>query len=207
MQVRVRFFAGTRDAVGTSHLDVEVPDSALVRDLLAQLERAHPKLAAYRGHALLALDGAFVLASAPLRAGDTIAIMPPVSGGSGGRLVRGELPPTLALHAPGAGAHVTFTGVARGPAAELRFEAFEEMAETELASILDEARAKFSLLAVDARHRVDTVPEGAPIVIVATAARHRREAFEAAMWIMDELKTRVPIWKQEEGKWVNDVER
>jgi molybdopterin synthase catalytic subunit len=54
---------------------------------------------------------------------------------------------------------------------------------------------------------VDTVPQGAPIVIVATAARHRREAFEAAMWIMDELKTRVPIWKQEEGKWVNDVGR
>src|SRR5947207_15872992 len=116
MKVRVRFFAGTRDAVGAPSVDVDVHERALVRDLLAQLERAHPRLAAYRGHALLALDGAFVPECAPLRAGATVAVMPPVSGGSG-RLLRGPLPP-LAVAAPGAGAVLTFTGVARGPAKE-----------------------------------------------------------------------------------------
>src|SRR5438094_9559514 len=101
MKVRVRFFAGTRDAVGAPHLDVEVAHATRVGDLLAQLERAHPRLAASRGHALLALDGAFVPESAPLRAGATVAVMPPVSGGSG-RLVRGALP-DITLDAPGAG--------------------------------------------------------------------------------------------------------
>src|SRR5439155_23664096 len=133
--------------------------------------------------------------AAPLRAGATVAVMPPVSGGAG-RLVRGELS-DITLDAPGAGAVVKFAGVARGPAPELRFDSYDEMAEAELARVLDEARAKFGLLAVDACHRVDVVPEGEPIVVVSAAARHRREAFEAVAWIMDELKTRVPIWKQE----------
>lgn len=109
-----------------------------------------------------------------------------------------------------AGAVVAFVGYVRAdPGVErLRFEAYEEMAEREIASLVAQAKDKFSLAGCEVRHRIATLAVGEPIVLVATAAAHRRDAFEAAMWIMDELKTRVPIWKAEEGaagaRFVND---
>jgi molybdopterin converting factor subunit 1 len=82
MRIRVRFFAGTRDAVGAPSLDVDVPDTARVGDLWSILAQRHPRLAAYKGSALLALDGTFAPPMTPLRAGCEVAIMPPVSGGA-----------------------------------------------------------------------------------------------------------------------------
>jgi molybdopterin synthase catalytic subunit len=204
MRVRVRFFAGTRDAVGAPALDVDVPEAASVRDVVARVERDHPRLAAYRDVALLALDGAFVPAATRVREGAEIAVMPPVSGGAG-RLQGAPLDvAAIPLRTEGAGAVVTFLGLVRGPASALRFEAYDEMAERELARVRDEAIAKFSLVDCEIRHRVAELKPGEPIVAVLVAARHRREAFEAAAWVMDELKARVPIWKQEGGRWVND---
>ena len=81
MRVRVRLFAGTREAVGAGSVDLDVPEGARVDDVMAQLCAAHPRLAPYRAHALYAVDGAFVPVSARV-AGKEIAIMPPVSGGS-----------------------------------------------------------------------------------------------------------------------------
>lgn len=209
MRVRVRLFAGTREAVGAAALDVDVPERATVGDLFETLARAHPRLGAYRDVALLAVDGAFVPRTSPLRPGSEAAIMPPVSGGRGmlheGPLLLDEL--RRELRAEGAGAVAAFLGLVRGNerVTELRFEAYERMAEAELARVRDEAVAKFGLLDCLIRHRLGTLPAGEPIVAVLAAARHRREAFEAAAWVMDELKTRVPIWKNEAGKWVNDV--
>ena len=210
MRVRVRFFAGTRDAVGAGALELDLPDGARVDDALTALCARHPRLAGYRPHALYALDGTFVPTSQPLRAGAELAIMPPVSGGS-----LQEAPFSLdalvrELERQGAGAVVAFVGYVRGDegVARLRFEAYAEMAEREIAALEAAARAKFGLTGVIVRHRVATLEVGEPIVAVVTAAPHRREAFEAATWIMDELKTRVPIWKAEEGasgaRWVND---
>lgn len=213
MKVKVRFFAGTREAVGAPSLDVDVPDQASLADVVALLERAHPRLAAYREHALLAVDGRFAPATTRLHAGAEVALMPPVSGGAGRALREGPVRAEDALatlRTDGAGAVVTFLGLARPPASVLRFEAYEPMAEAELARVRDEAVTKFGLVDAAIAHATGDVPLGAPAVAVAVAARHRREAFEAAAWIMDELKTRVPIWKQErapsgEARWVNDV--
>ena len=208
MRVRVRLFAGTRDAVGAPVLDVEIAEDATLSDLFDELTRAHPRLAAYRPHALLALDGAFVPATTRLRAGSEAAILPPVSGGRG-RLHEGPLELDALrreLHSEGAGAIASFLGVVRGDArvASLRFEAYAPMAEGEMARICDEATAKFGLLDCIIRHRTGELAAGEPIVAVLVAARHRRGAFEAVAWVMDELKTRVPIWKNEAGRWVND---
>jgi len=57
--------------------------------------------------------------------------------------------------------------------------------------------ARFGLWACYIHHRIGTVPPMEAAVVVVTAASHRREAFEAAVWIMDRIKERVPIWKRE----------
>lgn len=219
MQVRVRLFAGTRDAVGAASLDVEVPEGARVDDLVATLCLAHPRLEAYREHALLAVDGAYSTGAAPLRPGSELAIMPPVSGGAGALR---EGPFSLdalvqELETQGAGAVVGFVGLVRDtsgerrgePVESLHFEAFAPLAEREIETLRREATAKFALTGCLVRHRLGTLGVGEPIVAVVTAAAHRRAAFEAAMWLMDELKTRVPVWKRErfssgEARWVND---
>jgi molybdopterin synthase catalytic subunit len=115
---------------------------------------------------------------------------------------------------------VGFLGLVRATSGErpqarvvaLRFEAHETMALAQMRGLREEAIAKFALTDLLLRHRVGELAVGEPIVAVVAAAPHRRAAFEAAAWTMDELKTRVPIWKQEvdaEGaaQWVNDPTR
>ena len=219
MRVRVRFFAGTRDAVGAAHTILELPGEARVSDVWAQLVAQHPGLARYAGHALVAVDGAFVPHTAAVREGAEVAVMPPVSGGA----VQ-EAPFSLdaivaTLRTEGAGAVVAFTGLVRETSGEqpgarvtrLEFEAYAEMAEREIARLRDAAIAKFGLVDCAIVHRVGALHVGDPIVAVVTSAAHRRAAFEAAAWLMDELKTSVPIWKREVAAdggtwWVNDVE-
>jgi molybdopterin synthase catalytic subunit len=102
------------------------------------------------------------------------------------------------------GAVVTFTGVCRGsedgdPIAALTLEHFAEMAESEIALHVDEAQKRWALLGVTVIHRYGRITPGENIVFVATASSHRAEAFAAAEFLMDYLKTRAPFWKQVEG--------
>lgn len=222
MRVRVRLFAGTRDAVGAPSVEVDLPPGATLGDLVDRLCARHPRLEGYRHHALLAVDGAFSPPRTPLREGAEVAVMPPVSGGAGQpdkALVDGPLSldaMVAELDRAGAGAVVAFLGQVRGTSGEapgarverLRFEAYEPMAEVEIARLREEATRKFRLAGCLVRHRLGVLGVGEPIVAVACAAAHRREAFEAAQWLMDQLKASVPIWKREEGpsvaRWVND---
>jgi molybdopterin synthase catalytic subunit len=103
---------------------------------------------------------------------------------------------------PRAGAVVVFEGCARDshegrPVALLAYEAFVPMAEAELARLREEAMARFGLVRCLIHHRLGEVPLLEAAVVVAASSPHRREAFEAAAWIMDRIKERVPIWKRE----------
>ena len=103
---------------------------------------------------------------------------------------------------PRAGAVVVFEGCARdhhdGKAVTLlAYEAFVPMAMAELEKLREEAISTFSLIRCAIHHRLGEVPLLEPAVIVACASPHRQEAFAAAAWIMDRIKERVPIWKQE----------
>jgi molybdopterin synthase catalytic subunit len=107
------------------------------------------------------------------------------------------------------GAVATFTGIARaeaGGAAILELEAYPGFTEAQIGKIADQARARFSLDDVMIRHRVGQIAPGEPIVFVATAAKHRRAAFEACDFLMDYLKSRAPFWKKEHGpdgeRWI-----
>jgi molybdopterin synthase catalytic subunit len=96
---------------------------------------------------------------------------------------------------------VTFHGVTR-EVTQLDYEAYAEMAEKEMARIVDHAIATHGLCAAAAEHRVGEVPLSEASVLVAVSAPHREAAFAGAREIIDEIKARVPIWKKEEGEWV-----
>jgi molybdopterin synthase catalytic subunit len=101
--------------------------------------------------------------------------------------------------AGGAGAVVSFTGVARadGGAEALEIEHYPGMTESAIAAMVAEARERFGLTAVRVIHRHGRIAAGEPIMMVLTASRHRRAAFEAAEFLMDWLKSRAPFWKRE----------
>jgi molybdopterin synthase catalytic subunit len=99
------------------------------------------------------------------------------------------------------GAVVTFTGICRGeeagvPLVAMMLEHYPEMAETEIARHVQAAEQRWPLLGVTVIHRHGRLAPGEDIVLVITAAAHRQDAFAAAAFLMDYLKTRAPFWKQ-----------
>lgn len=109
-----------------------------------------------------------------------------------------------ALHAKRSdiGAVVSFVGLVRGEShgealVSMTLEHFPGMTERELERNEREALARWALDDVVVVHRVGELKAGERIVLVVTAAAHRRAAFEAAEFLMDYLKTRAPFWKRE----------
>ncbi|MFK7754771.1 MAG: molybdenum cofactor biosynthesis protein MoaE [Sedimentitalea sp.] len=100
----------------------------------------------------------------------------------------------------GVGAVVSFTGVVRddtGTLAAMEIEHYPGMTEAALTEIAEQACARWSLKDVTVIHRYGRLEPGAQIMMVATAAPHRKAAFEAADFLMDYLKSRAPFWKKE----------
>jgi molybdopterin synthase catalytic subunit len=112
------------------------------------------------------------------------------------------------------GAVASFLGIARGEpgqATALELEAYPGFTEARIADLIEVAKHRFNLQDVEVIHRVGPIPSGDPIVLVLTAAAHRREAFEACDFLMDYLKSRAPFWKREYGpggpRWVEPTAR
>lgn len=108
------------------------------------------------------------------------------------------------------GALVTFTGIVRGQKSNtldyMFIEHYPGMTETQIKLIVEDAIKRWKICDVLVIHRYGKLEPGEPIMMVATAAEHRREAFEAAEYLMDYLKSRAPFWKKEvlngEESWV-----
>jgi molybdopterin converting factor subunit 1 len=202
MKVSVRLFAGLRERAGGDRVEVELPEGAVVRDLLAAMAGT-PVGALAPGQCVVAINREYAGATEPVHAGDEVALVPPVSGGEGPvRRVRvtGEPLDLAALSAavrdPRAGAVVCFEGVTR-EVPELQYEAYAEMATERLRAIGEQEAARHGLCAVALEHRTGTVALGEPSVIVAASAPHRGEAFAGARALIDRVKAEAPIWKQE----------
>ncbi|MCX8509042.1 MAG: molybdenum cofactor biosynthesis protein MoaE [Rhodobacteraceae bacterium] len=106
----------------------------------------------------------------------------------------------FAAGAQGAGAVVSFLGLVRDEAGRLtgmEIEHYSGMTEKALAAIAAEAAHRWSLTDMLILHRFGALAPGEAIMMVATAARHRLAAFEAAEFLMDYLKSRAPFWKKE----------
>ena len=108
-----------------------------------------------------------------------------------------------------AGAVVTFTGVVRdngGTLSAMEIEHYPGMTERAIQAMMVEAAARWALVDVLVIHRYGRLLPGEGIMMVACAALHRGEAFAAAEFLMDYLKSRAPFWKKEIGaggaEWV-----
>lgn len=102
----------------------------------------------------------------------------------------------------GAGAIVTFTGIVRdngGTLAAMEIEHYPGMTERAITAMMAEAAARWNLADALVIHRHGRLAANEPIMMVATAATHRAEAFAAAEFLMDYLKSRAPFWKKEIG--------
>lgn len=208
MHVSVRLFAALRERAGADVVDLELPDRASVADALERLADLTEGVPV-----VMAVNHEYADRGVVLAAGDELALIPPVSGGAGSheataaahiRVTDGPLsldPLLERVRDPRAGAVVSFLGVTR-EVPRLDYEAYAEMAEREMAQIVSRAVERHGLCAAAAEHRLGTVPLSEPSVIVAASAPHRDAAFAGAREIIDELKARAPIWKKEEGSWV-----
>lgn len=110
-----------------------------------------------------------------------------------------------------AGAVASFTGLVRATTqgeavSRLTLQAYPGFTEPVMAEIEAEARSRFEVLDVLAVHRWGEIDTGQPIIFVAVAAAHRRAAFEAVDYLMDQFKVRAPFWKKEDGpdgaRWI-----
>jgi molybdopterin synthase catalytic subunit len=210
--VRLRYFALYREARGRRQEERAVPEGATARDVLEALVAETPALAGLRTVSRVVVNEEYVDAETPLREGDEVVFIPPVSGGEADdptrrrfRIVAEPLlsEPVAALVAdPGAGAVITFAGVVRDNARGkgvlcLEYEAYEPLAERMLARIADEMAARWPVRKVAIWHRVGRLGVGETSVVIALSVPHRQEGFAACAYAIERLKEIVPIWKKE----------
>jgi MoaE-MoaD fusion protein len=203
MNVTVRLFAGLRERAGADEVSLELPEGARVGDALERMDSLIAGVPV-----VMAVNQEYAGSEHTLAAGDELALIPPVSGGSVGVVhVRVTTEP-LGLDAlvqrvsdPRAGAVVTFLGVTRD-VAQLDYEAYIPMAERQMERIVIEAIEQHGLCAAAAEHRIGAVGLSEASVAIAVSAPHRAEAFAGGRQIIDEIKARAPIWKKEEGEWI-----
>jgi molybdopterin synthase catalytic subunit len=131
------------------------------------------------------------------------------------RITRDAIDPAAVLASVGAsghGAEVLFLGVVRDhnegrPVVSVLYEAYEAMAERVLATLVAEAEARRPGIRVAAVHRVGELRVGEVSLAVAVSSAHRADAFDAARELIEEIKRRLPVWKQErysdgERRWL-----
>jgi len=221
MNVRVVLFAKPRELVGRPNVELALPTGATAADAWRQLsDEFHlgPLPRSFR----CAVNAEYAQWEDRLTDGDELAVIPPVSGGAVGaqhalvELRDKTLDPsaiTAAVQIAGAGAVVTFTGIVREQShgrtvRALVYEVYGAMAQRQIEGLAAEARSRWAISDVAIVHRTGTLSVGDVSVVIAVAAPHRAEAFDACEWLIDELKRSVPIWKKEvytDGEsWVED---
>jgi molybdopterin synthase catalytic subunit len=208
MKVKVLFFGVTHDLTGCAQEQVEVPEGENLEGLRRLYETRFPLLLSVGGSLLLAVNQEIAKGSTPLRDGDEVAFMPPVSGGAGGDFFRLTRSPISAsdlakqLRAAKDGAVVIFEGIVRNHSGGrstlyLEYEAYEPMAVGKMEEVGCEAKQKFAIDGMGMIHRLGRLEIGETSVAIIVTAEHRRAAFEACQYAIDRLKQIVPVWKKE----------
>lgn len=204
MKIRLLAFASAGDALGMTETEMELPDGSRVADLRDRLDRDHPALTPLWPRLAIAVDGRIAGQDEPLLDGVEVALLPPVSGGSGlVELVDGPIDVNRVVQSvedPGFGAVVVFLGTVRNHHAgrqveKLTYSAYRRMAADTLARIVSELGSPTLRAAIV--HRLGEVPVGEPSVVIAIGSPHRAAAYEASRTALERLKAEVPIWKRE----------
>jgi MoaE-MoaD fusion protein len=218
MRVRLLAFASASDALGTGELELELPAPASVADLRAWLDARHPALAPLWPRLAVAVNGSIAGSDEPLSDGAEVALLPPVSGGSGVsaaarprvELVDAPIDPRdviARVASPACGAVLLFLGTVRDcsrrrdeaavAVLKLTYTAYRPMACQALERIAADLERATDGLRVAIVHRLGEIPVGEPSVAIVTAARHRAAAYDASRQALERLKSEVPIWKLE----------
>ena len=204
MPITVLFFAVAREATGreSESLPAWPPTVGELRGALAS---RHPALARVLPRCRLAVNQKFAQDGDPVPDGAEVAVIPPVSGGSG-RFRVVDRPLDLrevvdAVAGPERGGLVTFRGDVRGESrgkrvVRLEYEAYAPMAERTLEEIGHRVGTEHGAL-VAILHRVGALVPGEAAVVIAAAAPHRAPAFRACEATIEALKKDAPIWKRE----------
>ncbi|WP_108024030.1 molybdenum cofactor biosynthesis protein [Melghirimyces profundicolus] len=211
MQIRIQLFAGVAEAVGERSVGLELPEGAVVRDLIQRLEDTYPDAGDLIRQSFVALNQEYAGPEENIRPGDEIALIPPVSGGeektgtpvcfvteeplSADRLIQ-------EVTHPYAGAVLTFAGTVREftrgqRTVSLTYEAYAPMAVKKMEEIGGEIRQRWPDARVAMAHRTGNLEIGEISVLIAVATPHRAEAFEAGRYAIERLKKMVPVWKKE----------
>ena len=210
MKIRLLAFASAGDALGTTEMEIEMPEGSRVADLRARLDAEHPKMRALWPRLAVAVDGRVVAPDEALTPGAEVALLPPVSGGSGVREGRADLVDgpidtdavVAGVSGPGCGAVLVFLGTVRDSHAgrrveKLTYSAYRRMALDGLERIVTDLEAASPGLRAAIVHRLGEVPVGEASVVIAVASPHRAAAYEASRTALERLKAEVPIWKRE----------
>jgi molybdopterin synthase catalytic subunit len=196
MRVTVRLFAGLRERAGWSQKEI---DADTVADVWSRLD-----LGDEPDGLLYAVNKEYAPRETALADGDTVALIPPVSGGA---FLLSDTAVSLdrvvdEVASGEAGAIATFSGTARrhsrGRTVDyLEYEAYEGMAEEMMARLAAGLKERYEIHDVAIHPRGGRVEIGEPSVVIAVSAGHRRDALAACKDAIDILKVDVPLWKKE----------
>jgi molybdopterin synthase catalytic subunit len=219
VRIRVLFFGVLRDLTGQRECDVELADGVTAKGLFDHFAAQFPALEAARKSVTVARNQEFADPSVVLTDGDEVALLPPVSGGTGqwihqissentGNFYGITRDPIDAAAVAKQllqgcdGAFVNFEGVVRNntkgrATLYLEYECYEAMAIKMMAQIGDEITATFPITRIAMLHRLGRMEIGETSVVVIAFSPHRKPAFEASLEGINKLKKLVPIWKKE----------
>jgi len=224
MHVRVIPFGVLKEWLGSAALTIELPAGATVRDLWSQLTHNSPTSVRPKPdlHGIaVGVNAEYAVANHVLNEGDEVALLPPVSGGSGPveqapdepnaeplvavELTREPIDAQKIIFAAKQGedgAVVVFDGIVRNHSRGRRtlyldYESYEEMAVRQMRELGRKARERFSIRQVAIIHRLGRLEIGESSILIVVASAHRSAAFEACRWLIDSIKQTVPIWKKE----------
>lgn len=208
MQITVRYFAIMREHLGKGVETLDVPDGTTAGEVFVLATKDAPRLAGLHRAVMVMVNEDYAEPDQPLKDGDDVALIPPVSGGDDVRLftvTEDELDPRAVealVAGTDAGAIVTFAGMVRNNArgrqvTALDYEAYPSAAEKMLARVGAEAVEQWPGARISIAHRFGYLVPGEISVVIATASAHREDAYHASMFAISRIKEIVPIWKKE----------
>ena len=219
MQIRVLFFGMLKDALARESDLLQMPESCTVRQILEHYTLHAPQTKLVLQSLAVAVNQQYAQVSQALHDGDEVALLPPVSGGSGQDAINGSEDKFNSLtriqddpiHTESIvaqlkqgedGAVVVFDGIVRNNTRGrqthyLVYETYWEMALNQMHRLVRDAKQQYAIRDAAIVHRQGRLEVGETSVLIVVASAHRAQAFDACRWIIDTLKKTVPIWKKE----------
>lgn len=207
--IKIRFFAAIKERVGKEEMLLELPGGS-VADIITAIKRDIPDVGKVLQDfkAMIAVNHEMAGMQTTVKDGDEVAFIPPFSGGE--EMIRiqerdfsvDEEIERVKKSSKRIGGIAVFLGTARDLSkgkdiSGLSFEHYPDMAEKKLNEIRERAIKDFGAIEVSIVHRMGKIGIGGNIVLIVAAAEHRKEAFQACEFAIDELKRITPIWKKE----------